>query len=225
MFDAKSAHYEFREHGERQQTGWKSMKAGPTRAALFLFGLALTAARTASAQAPRDSTRPPVASDTARPATGNPATPPPAMLPAASPAPPPDAVLAKACAGESGGAEAPGLLAVTFRAGTAESAQADAARAVGGTVSGESPYGDTYVSIPDNAGPLPLVADRLIRQEPVTTVSPVPCPNAPAPPPAPTLPAAASVPAQAGAVPSTGAMRDSAGAQEDSTAYVPMKGP
>jgi hypothetical protein len=155
---------------------------------------------------------------------------------------PPDTVLAGLCAGASGGVEAPGLLAVIFRAGTPDTAQLAAARAVGGSLAGTSPYGETYVAVPDSAGPLPVVADRLIRQDPVTTVSPVPCPTASAAaqaaPGAPAAPTAAA-PGAAGVPPSAGAMRDSsrarrdssraaresAGGPADSTGYVPMKGP
>ena len=98
---------------------------------------------------------------------------------------PQDTVLARACAGLPAGAEAPGLLAVVFRPGTSDTARAAAARAVGGRRAGLSEYGEEYVQVPPDAGPLPAVADRLIRQEPVTAVSPAPCP-APAEEPAPT---------------------------------------
>jgi hypothetical protein len=95
---------------------------------------------------------------------------------------PVDTTLARACNGAPGGTEAPGLLAVVFRSRTPDTARVAAARAVGGTLAGPTGYGEEYVRVPPNAGPLTVVADRLIRQRPVTQVSPVPCPP---PPPAP----------------------------------------
>lgn len=89
---------------------------------------------------------------------------------------PSDTVLARACSGEPGGGEAPGLLAVIFRAGTPDRERAAAAKSVGGTLAGPNGYGEEYVRLPDGAGPLPAVADRLIRQAAVTSVSPAPCP-------------------------------------------------
>jgi hypothetical protein len=127
---------------------------------------------------------------------------------------PPDAVLARACAGEPGAAQAPGLLAVVFRPATPDAAQTAAARAVGGTLAGLSPYGETYVLVPDSAGPLPAVADRLIRQDPVTTVSPVPCPaNASAAPAPVPQPAPAPTPAPAGGGAPPAAPKDTAPAK------------
>lgn len=178
--------------------------------------LSLSAA--AQAQVPRDSTGAAAPADSAgrqgaagAPATpvspANPGTPPPppgAVLPTTQPDAPPDPVLARACAGEDGGAEAPGLLAVVFRPRTPDAAQVAAARAVGGKLAGESPYGETYVLVPDSAGPLPAVADRLIRQDPVTTVSPVPCPSQATQPAAP-APGGVVVPVPPGAPPATGA--------------------
>jgi hypothetical protein len=179
-------------------------------------------AAVAQAQGGRDSTAAPP--DTAH-RTGVPASPPAgAATPGAAPAPPPaavlppsvaegppDAVLDRACAGGPGGAQAPGLLAVLFRPATPDAAQAAAARAVGGTLAGLSPYGETYVLVPDSAGPLPDVADRLIRQDPVTTVSPVPCPAAASAAPAPVpQPAPAPAPAPGGGTASPAAPKDSA---------------
>jgi hypothetical protein len=77
------------------------------------------------------------------------------------------------------GSEAPGLLAVIFRAGTSDKDRAAAAKAVGGTLAGTSSYGEDYVQLDVGAGPLAAVADRLIRQEPVMQVSPAPCPGEP----------------------------------------------
>ena len=201
------------------------MTASPTRsprprgslARAVLLSLSLGgSAAAAAAQVPRDSVPPATSGDSARrpDATGPPATPPGAVLPTAVPKPPTDTILAKACAGQPGGAQARGLLAAIFRAGTPADAQAAAANAVGGKLAGVSPYGESYVLIPDSAGPLRTVADRLIRQDPVTTVSPVPCPGQAAPPaPAPPAP----VPP-----PPAGAPPDSAAGKADST---PVKGP
>ena len=98
---------------------------------------------------------------------------------------PTDTTLARACAGYPAGSEAPGLLAVIFNAGTSERDRAAAAKAVGGTLAGSSPYGEDYVRLAVGAGPLTVVADQLIRQNPVKQVSPVPCPAPPATPSAP----------------------------------------
>ena len=89
---------------------------------------------------------------------------------------PSDTVLARACQGMAAGTQAPGLLTVMFRAGTSDRDRAAAAKSVGGTLGGPTAYGEEYVVLPPDAGPLPVVADRLIRQDPVTQVSPAPCP-------------------------------------------------
>jgi hypothetical protein len=229
------------------------------RAGACVLTLWLAAAVRADAQVPRDSaaardtaSRPGAAGTPAAPTApatpGVPVTPQGAAVTTVVPAGPPDPVLARACAGESGGAEAPGLLAVLFRPRTPEPAQLAAAKAVGGTLAGDSPYGETYVLVPDSAGPLPAVADRLIRQDPVTSVSPVPCPSqspaaaapaaqgpvvqtvpsgAPAPAAAPPPPAGAPPPAgtppPAGAPPVGGAA-PAGGAPRDSASPAPGAG-
>jgi hypothetical protein len=106
---------------------------------------------------------------------------------------PADTTLARACAGATAGSMAPGLLTVVFRPGTPDKERAAAARAVGGTLGGPTEYGEEYVRVPSDAGPLAVVADRLIRQDPVTRVSPAPCP---APMPAAVPPATAPAGAQ-----------------------------
>jgi hypothetical protein len=167
----------------------------PTLVALLL--LALPALGTA--QTPTDSARAAGAADSLRRATPGDTTAaapgattadrvPPALGPGSTqtdpatiplnvgPAEPADTTLARACAGEPAGSEAPGLLAVVFTAGTSERDRAAAAKAVGGTLAGSSPYGEDYVRLAVGAGPLTAVADQLIRQNPVKEVSPVPCP-------------------------------------------------
>ena len=89
---------------------------------------------------------------------------------------PNDTALARACQGLPAGTQAPGLLTVLFRAGTSDRDRAAAAKSVGGTLGGPTPYGEEYVLLPPGAGPLTVIADRLIRQDPVTQVSPAPCP-------------------------------------------------
>ena len=176
-----------------------------TRAAALSLWLAAGTAAVASAQdstagyAPTDSARQSGAASRA------------AALRAVTIVAPPDTVLARACAGLPAGAEAPGLLAVVFRPGTSDTARAAAARAVGGTRAGTSQYGEEYVQVPPDAGPLPAVADRLIRQDPVMTVSAAPCPapaEAPAPTPAPGAAGAAGAALPGGATPGS-AVRDS----------------
>jgi hypothetical protein len=89
---------------------------------------------------------------------------------------PVDSALARACQGSEVGAEAPGILAVAFRPGTAVAARAAAAKAVDGRLAGPTWYGgEEYVLVPTTR-PLTALADGLIRQGPVMQVSPVACP-------------------------------------------------
>jgi hypothetical protein len=206
----------------------------------FVVALMLAVSTLGTAQTPTDSARTAASADSLRRATGGssaPAAPaadrvPPALGPGSTqtdpatiplgvgPADPTDTTLARACAGASAGSEAPGLLAVIFIPGTSERDRAAAAKAVGGTLAGTSPYGEDYVRLAIGAGPLTAVADQLIRQNPVKEVSPAPCPALPATPSAGgTAPSGDSVPAPgAGAggvtnVPPTGSASpaDSAG--------------
>ncbi len=120
--------------------------------------------------------------DSARPDTTTPS-------PVASPGDPPpaaatlpaDTTLKKACTGATPGMLAPGLLAVVYRPGTTREEAIAAAKTVGGEIAGMSDLGEVYVRVPPSAGALDVVADQLIRQDPVTRVAPTPCP---APPPA-----------------------------------------
>jgi len=179
--------------------GWKRTAA----ATLWLAAGAAAGARaqvtrdSAAGYAPADSTRQAEAA-----ARGE-------ALRAVTQVAPADTVLAKACSGLPAGAEAPGLLAVVFRPGTSEAERVAAARAVGGALAGASEYGEDYVRVPTDAGPLTVIADRLIRQVPVTTVSAAPCPGPPqAPATTPTqVPGAAG--GTGGAPSPTGAVRDS----------------
>jgi hypothetical protein len=166
----------------------------PTIAVVLL----LAVSRLGTAQTPSDSARVAATADSLRRATGD-STGPAAGAPTADPVPalgpgsaqtdptsvplnvgpaadPSDTTLARACAGEPSGGEAPGLLAVIFASRTSERDRAAAAKAVGGTLAGSSPYGEDYVRLGAGAGPLTVVADQLIRQSPVKEVSPVPCP-------------------------------------------------
>ncbi|HET6579207.1 MAG TPA: hypothetical protein VFG66_12850 [Gemmatimonadales bacterium] len=108
---------------------------------------------------------------------------------------PPDTTLMRACAGAPAGSLAPGLLAVVFRAGTSGPEKVAAAKAVGGTLAGPTAAGgEEYVRLSADAPALTVVADRLIRADPVTRVSPAPCPPAavePVPETTPTAPAPA----------------------------------
>jgi hypothetical protein len=123
-----------------------------------------------------DSARTDSAAPAALPAQTPAQTPTPAAV--AVPGAPRDTTLARACAKAAPGALAPGLLAVVFRPGTTDKDRASAAKAVGGTLGGFTELGEMYVHVPPESGPLQLVADRLIRQDPVTRVTPVPCPAA-----------------------------------------------
>ena len=68
------------------------------------------------------------------------------------------------------------MLTVAFRPGTPTAAREAAVKVVGGRLAGPTWYGgEEYVLVPTNR-PLPALADGLIRQGPVTQVSPVACP-------------------------------------------------
>ena len=176
-----------------------------SRMPILLVALVLAVSTLGAAQTPSDSARAAASADSLRRATGGGAAPaapgapaadrvPPALGPGSTatdpasiplgigPAEPTDTTLARACAGAPAGSEAPGLLAVVFTAGTSERDRAAAAKAVGVTLAGSSPYGEDYVRLAVGAGPLTAVADQLIRQNPVKQVSPVPCPASPAMP-------------------------------------------
>jgi hypothetical protein len=171
----------------------------------LVVALMLAVPTLGAAQTTSDSARAAASADSLRRATGESAAPaapgappadrvPPALGPGSTatdpasiptgvgPADPTDTTLARACAGAPAGSEAPGLLAVTFVPGTSERDRAAAAKAVGGVLAGSSPYGEDYVRLAVGAGPLTVVADQLIRQNPVKEVSPAPCPALPTTP-------------------------------------------
>jgi hypothetical protein len=206
---------------------------------VLAFTLALSTRGTA--QAPSDSAR----ADSIRRAGGDSAAPtspgaptaervPPAVGPGSvgtdpatiplgvGPAEPADTTLARACLGYPAGSEAPGILAVIFSPGTSADDRAAAAKAVGGTLAGSSPYGEDYVRLAVGAGPLAGVADRLIRQRPVKQVSPAPCPAPPAMPSAGgAAPGGDSVPAPAAdSAPSAGRAADTTAGRGGTRAIV-----
>jgi hypothetical protein len=89
---------------------------------------------------------------------------------------PVDSALALACEGSPAGSEAPGILAVGFRAGTPPATRAAAAKAVEGRLAGPTWYGgEEYIVVPTTRA-LTASADGLIRQAPVVRVSPLACP-------------------------------------------------
>jgi hypothetical protein len=193
----------------------------PLHVPSIVMALLLTLSTLGAAQTPSDSARAAATADSLRRATGGSAAPaapgaptadrvPPALGPGSAqtdpatipldvgPAEPTDTTLARACAGEPAGSEAPGLLAVTFNTGTSERDRAAAAKAVGATLAGSSPYGEDYVRLAVGAGPLTVVADQLIRQNPVKQVSPVPCPALP------TMPSAGGAAPSGDSIPGSG---------------------
>jgi len=96
---------------------------------------------------------------------------------------PSDTTLARACAGLPPlAARRPVCSRSSSTPARPTATRAAAAKAVGGTLAGSSPYGEDYVRLEVGAGPLTAVADRLIRQNPVKQVSPAPCPAPPAMP-------------------------------------------
>ena len=188
--------------------GWAMRPRGARRllrhVPALVVAMLLAVSLRGAAQVPSDSARAAPTADSLRGATGDSAAPaapgapaadrvPPAAGPGSvgtdpattrlgvGPAEPADTTLARACQGYPAGSEAPGLLAVIFSSGTSADDRAAAAKAVGGTLAGSSPYGEDYVRLAVGAGPLAGVADRLIRQRPVKQVSPAPCPAPPAP--------------------------------------------
>jgi len=202
--------------------GWTTTQHGGLRSPhvpTLVVALMLAVSALGTAQTTTDSARAAASADSLRRATGESAAPaapgapaadrvPPALGPGSTqtdpsaiplgigPADPIDTTLARACAGAPAGSEAPGLLAVIFVPGTSERDRAAAAKAVGGTLAGSSPYGEDYVRLAVGAGPLTAVADQLIRQNPVKEVSPAPCPALPTTPSAGgTAPSSDSVPA------------------------------
>jgi hypothetical protein len=189
-------------HRWTMRRGWTMTQHGALRARrvpALVVAFMLGASSLVSAQTPTDSARAAPSADSLRRTMGDSATPaapnapttervPPALGPGSAatdpatiplnvgPADPADTTLARACAGAPEGSEAPGLLAVIFVTGTSERDRAAAAKAVGGTLAGSSPYGEDYVRLGVGSGPLTVVADQLIRQNPVKQVSPAPCP-------------------------------------------------
>lgn len=195
-------------HDRTMTRSWTATPHGALRSPrvpTLVVALMLAVSTRGTAQTTSDSARAAASADSLRRVTGGSASPaapaaptaervPPALGPGSAqtdpasiqvgvgPADPTDTTLARACAGAPAGSEAPGLLAVIFVAGTSERERAAAAKAVGGTLAGNSPYGEDYVRLGVGAGPLTVVADQLIRQNPVKEVSPAPCPAPPAMP-------------------------------------------
>jgi hypothetical protein len=203
---------------------WTTTQHGALRSPhvpTLVVALMLAVSALGTAQTTTDSARAAASADSLRRATGGGAAPaapgapaadrvPPALGPGSTqtdpaaiplgigPADPTDTTLARACAGAPAGSEAPGLLAVIFSPGTSERDRAAAAKAVGGTLAGTSPYGEVYVRLAVGAGPLTAVADQLIRQNPVKEVSPAPCPALP------TTPSAGGIAPSGDSVPAPG---------------------
>jgi len=109
-----------------------------------------------------------------------------AAVPVAPPPPvfiaPVDTTLAAGCAGAPARSLAANLLMVTFSPGTAPSERAAAAEAVGGTLAGSVDPDTEYFRVPAEGSDAQLqaIADRVIRLDPVTQVSPAVCPPQPA---------------------------------------------
>jgi hypothetical protein len=183
-----------------------SAASSPGRlAAAMLAGLLSLPAATATAQTAADSAAsaatgvypaPPVAPDTGRSASDT------ARADSAAPSgplvvnvAPPDTILIAACAGTPPGSTAEGILAVVFRGGSTDREKVAAAKTVGGVLAGPAAGGEEYVRLTPDAPPLTVAADRLIRLDAVTRVSPAPCPPPALPAAAPSTPAAPPAPA------------------------------
>jgi hypothetical protein len=172
-------------------------------AAAMLTGLLSVPAATVTAQTAADSAAsaatgvypaPPVAPDTGRSggdtARGDSAAP---SGPLVVNVAPPDTILLAACAGAPPGSMAEGILAVVFRSGSTDRERVAAAKTVDGVLAGPATsVGEEYIRLTSAAPSLTVAADRLIRQDAVTRVSPAPCPPPALPPAPPSTPAPAA---------------------------------
>jgi hypothetical protein len=97
---------------------------------------------------------------------------------AAGPALPADSVLAGACASARGGTVAPGILLVLFRDSATEKERATAVTGAGGVAAGSAPGGGEYIRVAADSITSRDLADRIIQDPAVATISERTCPTA-----------------------------------------------
>jgi hypothetical protein len=96
--------------------------------------------------------------------------------PAAAAALPADSVLSSACASARAGTVAPGILLVLFRDSATEKERAAAVTGAGGVAAGTAPSGGDYVRVASDSIPSRDVADRLVQDPAVASISERTCP-------------------------------------------------
>jgi hypothetical protein len=107
-----------------------------------------------------------------------PTQPPPPVQPAA-PTAPVDSALKTACQGAEPGAQAPGLLLVTFSDSLTARQRLLIARSAGGKLAGAAATGGDYVQVPADPTIVRMAADSLIRTSGVLQVTERSCPALP----------------------------------------------
>jgi hypothetical protein len=101
-----------------------------------------------------------------------------AAQPAAAPALAQDSVLAGACASARGGSVAPGILLVLFRDSATEKERAAAVTGAGGVAAGSAPGGGEYIRVAADSITSRDLADRMVLDPAVATISERRCPSA-----------------------------------------------
>jgi hypothetical protein len=162
--------------------------AGPLATSLFLLagrGVAQTAPDlTTSAKAARDSsvagygdraTQPGVDTSRGQPADSA-AKARADSLANASGAPAVDSVLSEVCTSVRGGVVAPGLLLVLFRDSATDNDRSAAVTEAGGVAAGQAPGGGDYVRVSSDSISSRDLADRLVQDPSIASVSERSCP-------------------------------------------------
>jgi hypothetical protein len=98
--------------------------------------------------------------------------------PPAAAALPTDSVLSGSCASARAGTVAPGILLVLFRDSATEKERASAVTAAGGVVAGSAPGGGDYVRVASDTISSRDLADRLVQDPAVASISERTCPPA-----------------------------------------------
>jgi hypothetical protein len=99
------------------------------------------------------------------------------QLQAATPAPPADSVLTGACSSARPGTVAPGILLVLFRDSATQKERDSALTAAGGVVAGTAPSGGQYVKPSADTISSRDLADRLVQDAAIASISERSCPT------------------------------------------------
>jgi hypothetical protein len=94
-----------------------------------------------------------------------------------TPALPGDSVLTGACSGSRPGTVAPGILLVLFRDSATQKERDSAVTAAGGVVAGTAPSGGQYVKPSSDTVSSRDLADRLVQDATIATISERSCPT------------------------------------------------